>query len=160
MDGAAKGPICISNLCPERHHHAEWGPSIVSPAYFTPKIVSGSASISEGVMMLRSRNRAGKEACQPPRGPGKSKEVPGAWVGDTVTPNWLWALQRGEGRSIKNDHVEGCQASRAMFYNSMGCGCRWYTHFTDEIEAWKSYVIAPESHSLEVPELRFKTKSI
>lgn len=97
-------PICISSLCPERHHHAEWGTS-ASPACFTPKIVSGSASVSEEVMMLRCKNRAGKEACRPPRGPGKSKEVPGAWVGDTVTPNWLWALQRGEGRSIKNDHM-------------------------------------------------------
>lgn len=71
-------PICISSLCPERHHRAEWGTS-ASPACFTPKIVSGSASVSEEVMMLRCKNRAGKEACRAPRGPGKSKEVPGAW---------------------------------------------------------------------------------
>lgn len=89
MDGAAKGAICISSLCPERYHRAEWGPLIASPAYHTPKIVSGSASVSDGVMVLRCKNRAGKEACRPPRGPGKSKEVPGAWVGDIVTPNWL-----------------------------------------------------------------------
>lgn len=55
--------------------------------------------------MLGYRSGGGKGVCVAHLDPAATQKGLGNLMGRaTITPNWLWGLQRGE-RSIKNDHM-------------------------------------------------------